>query len=98
MFISGQIGLLPRNLELPAPQSLASETALACQHVHRVSEALKNNSGGGWQGHIQLALYWLQNFDDLKHVKAAVKNLVLSLLLLRLLLPLMAALLPVSLS
>ena len=76
MFISGQIGLLPRSLELPSPPSLALETALACQHVRRITEALKNNSGGGWQGHTQLALYWLQNFADLRHVKPAVADLV----------------------
>lgn len=76
IFISGQIGLLPRNLELPSPQSLTQETAMACQHVSRVIEALKNNSGGGWEGHIQLALYWVQNWQDLPHVKTAVGVLV----------------------
>lgn len=55
---------------------MALETALACQHVDRVTKALKTNSGGGWEGHVQLALYWIQNFADLPRVRAAVKNLV----------------------
>ncbi|KAJ3554772.1 hypothetical protein NM688_g2937 [Phlebia brevispora] len=75
VFISGQIGLLPRNLALPSPQSLSAETALACQHVHRIVAALKNNSGGGWQGHAQLALYWVQSWQDLPHIKAGLRAL-----------------------
>ena len=76
MFISGQIGLLPYNLTLPTPQNLPLETALACQHVERISRALQTNSGGGWEGHVQLAVYWLQNYDDVAVVREAVKDLV----------------------
>ena len=76
MFISGQIGLLPHNLPLSTPQNLPLETALACQHVERISRALKTNSGGGWEGHVQLAVYWLQNYDDVAVVREAIKDLV----------------------
>ncbi|KAI0682865.1 hypothetical protein BC835DRAFT_1409526 [Cytidiella melzeri] len=75
VFISGQIGLIPHNLALPSPQSLSLETALACQHVNRVTNALKANSGGGWTGHVQLAVYWLQNFNDAVPVREAVKDM-----------------------
>lgn len=78
VFISGQIGLLPHNLTLPSPPSLALETALACQHVDRVTKALKMNSGGGWEGHVQLTVYWLQKYDDLYSVREAVGSLVRS--------------------
>jgi diphthine-ammonia ligase len=45
------------------------ETALACQHVARVTDALKNNSGGGWVGYPQAALYWLADINHLPHVE-----------------------------
>ena len=70
VFISGQIGLIPSSLTLPSPQSLAFETALSFQHVHRVVEALKNNSGGGWTGHMQGILYWLAHREDIDPVRA----------------------------
>ena len=41
-----------------------------------MTEALKSNSGGGWQGHTQLALYWVQNWEDLPHLKVAVAAIV----------------------
>ncbi|PCH41130.1 hypothetical protein WOLCODRAFT_143406 [Wolfiporia cocos MD-104 SS10] len=72
IFISGQIGLVPSSLALPAPPSLALETALAFQHAERVVDALKSNSGGGWAGCEQGALYWLVNAGDVCHVRAAV--------------------------
>ncbi|KAJ6539476.1 hypothetical protein B0H19DRAFT_361581 [Mycena capillaripes] len=68
VFISGQIGLIPRSLSLPSPQSLAVETALSLQHVERVTQAISTNSGG-WSGHTQLGLYWLANASDLSAVK-----------------------------
>ncbi|GLB33938.1 putative diphthamide synthase [Lyophyllum shimeji] len=74
IFISGQIGLIPSRLVLPSPRSLAVETALASQHVLRVTEVLRNNSGLGWVGHTQLALYWLANVNDLPHVKTAYRS------------------------
>ncbi|KAJ7684045.1 hypothetical protein B0H17DRAFT_1226051 [Mycena rosella] len=69
VFISGQIGLIPSSLSLPSPQSLALETALSLQHVNRVTEAVSTNTGGGWTGHTQLALYWLARVSDLPHAK-----------------------------
>ncbi|KAJ7044475.1 hypothetical protein C8F04DRAFT_587609 [Mycena alexandri] len=68
VFISGQIGLIPRSLSLPLPQALAVETALSLQHVGRVTEAL-NTTTGGWAGYTQLALYWLANASDLSPVQ-----------------------------
>ncbi|OSD04160.1 hypothetical protein PYCCODRAFT_1407777 [Trametes coccinea BRFM310] len=71
IFISGQIGLIPSSLTLPSPQSLGFESALLFQHVHRVVEALKNNSGGGWAGHYQGIVYWLANGNDIPLVREA---------------------------
>ncbi|KZT12538.1 uncharacterized protein LAESUDRAFT_638886 [Laetiporus sulphureus 93-53] len=71
VFISGQIGLLPSSLTLPAPVSLSTETALSFQHVERIVSTLKNNSGGGWEGHGQANLYWLAHASDVPHVKKA---------------------------
>ncbi|KAH9938240.1 uncharacterized protein B0H18DRAFT_1080984 [Fomitopsis serialis] len=71
IFISGQIGLLPSSLTLPSPQSLALETALSLQHVQRVTHALQNNTGGGWDGHQQGVLYWLANASDVSSVRTA---------------------------
>ncbi|EPT03708.1 hypothetical protein FOMPIDRAFT_49117 [Fomitopsis schrenkii] len=71
IFISGQIGLIPSSLTLPSPLSLALETALSFQHVHRVTTALQNNSGGGWEAHQQGVLYWLGNTEDVTCVRKA---------------------------
>ncbi|KAI0750773.1 hypothetical protein C8Q80DRAFT_1268091 [Daedaleopsis nitida] len=71
VFISGQIGLIPSSLALPSRQSLALEAALSFQHVHRVVEALKNNSGGGWAGHMQGIVYWLAHKEHVPPVRAA---------------------------
>jgi diphthine-ammonia ligase len=48
---------------------LALETALSLQHIGRVSDALTSNTGGGWVGYTQLALYWLANVSNLPVVK-----------------------------
>ncbi|KAJ4478264.1 hypothetical protein J3R30DRAFT_3702994 [Lentinula aciculospora] len=66
LFVSGQIGLLPSSITLPSPISLATETALSLQHVDRVVAALRN----GWDGHTQMAIYWL---SDVRHVNAVRK-------------------------
>ncbi|KAI1795151.1 hypothetical protein LXA43DRAFT_1110751 [Ganoderma leucocontextum] len=71
VFISGQIGLIPSSLSLPSPQALAVEAALSFQHVHRVVDVLKNNSGGGWSGHTQGTIYWLARKADVPPVRAA---------------------------
>jgi len=61
--------MIPSYLSLPSPSSLAMETALAYQHVARIISALKSHSGGGWVGHLQIALYWLADINHLLHVK-----------------------------
>ncbi|KAI0732994.1 hypothetical protein C8Q72DRAFT_958352 [Fomitopsis betulina] len=71
IFISGQIGLIPSSLALPSPPSLALETALSLQHVHRVAAALQNNSGGGLEAHQQGVLYWLHSAQDVPCVRKA---------------------------
>lgn len=63
--------MIPSTLSLPSPQSLATETALSIQHVDQITDVLRSNSGGGWVGHTQVALYWLANVGDLPHVKKA---------------------------
>ncbi|KAK7061844.1 Diphthine--ammonia ligase [Favolaschia claudopus] len=68
VFISGQIGLIPHSLALPSSPSLGLQTALSLQHVERVTRAISTVSGG-WQGHTQLALYWLANITDLGAVR-----------------------------
>lgn len=69
VFMSGQIGLIPSKLVLPSPRSFSTEFALASQHVSRVTTALQENSGGGWDGHSQLTIYWLVDSNDLYHSK-----------------------------
>ena len=69
MFISGQIGLIPNELVIPSPRSFSTEFALASQHVARVTNALQENSGGGWDGHSQLTIYWLVDSEDLTRSK-----------------------------
>ena len=64
----------PSNLSLPSPQSLALETALACQHVSRVLEALRSHNANAWKGYTQLALYWLQDPEHLPRVRHAVQG------------------------
>ncbi|KAH9853564.1 hypothetical protein C2E23DRAFT_884729 [Lenzites betulinus] len=71
VFISGQIGLIPSSLALPSPRSLALEAALSFQHVHRVVDALKTNSGGGWAGHYQSIVYWLVDAASVPPVREA---------------------------
>ncbi|TFK43414.1 hypothetical protein BDQ12DRAFT_718637 [Crucibulum laeve] len=74
IFVSGQIGLIPSHLVLPSPQSLATETALASQHVYRVIDALKNNSGGGWKSFPQADLFWLTAENDLISARNACRD------------------------
>ncbi|ESK96116.1 meiotically up-regulated 71 protein [Moniliophthora roreri MCA 2997] len=67
IFISGQIGLIPSSITLPNPPSLATETALAFQHVDRVVEVLKNS----WDGYNQSSIYWLDDVANLNAVRRA---------------------------
>lgn len=68
MFISGQIGLIPSSLSLPSPPSLGYETALACQHVERISKAVSETTGG-WEANAQLIVYWHSNPDIATRVR-----------------------------
>ena len=70
MFISGQIGLIPANLSLPSPNDPATEACLALQHTERVANAVRESSGR-WQGHTQLAIYWLVGRENAAGVAAA---------------------------
>lgn len=70
MFISGQIGLIPAKLSLPSPKDPATETSLAFQHTERVANAVRESSGQ-WQGHMQLAIYWLVHRENAAGVAAA---------------------------
>ena len=45
--------------------------SLSCQHVERVTQALRSSSGGGWAGHAQLVIYWLAHPTDAIHVRKA---------------------------
>lgn len=68
VFISGQIGLIPSQLIMPST-SLAMEVALSSQHVSRITAALRECAGGGWEGHAMLNIYWLTSSCSLPHVK-----------------------------
>jgi diphthine-ammonia ligase len=70
VFISGQIGLIPSSLTLPSPRCLALESALCLQHVKRITDVLKENSGG-WHGYTQLAMYWLTDGQNASHARKA---------------------------
>jgi diphthine-ammonia ligase len=71
VYVSGQIGLIPASMTFPSPQSLAIETALCFQHADRIKRVLAANTGGDWEGHPQLILYWLANVADIPSVRAA---------------------------
>jgi diphthine-ammonia ligase len=64
VFISGQIKLIPSSLSLPSPSSLATEAVLAFQHINRITCAVGCMSGGIWEEHKQLALYWFVDQMD----------------------------------
>lgn len=70
MFISGQIGLIPANLSLSSPKDPATEVCLTFQHTERVANAMRESSGR-WQGHTQLAIYWLVGRENTASVAAA---------------------------
>ncbi|KAK2466309.1 hypothetical protein APHAL10511_001951 [Amanita phalloides] len=71
VFMSGQIGLIPSSLHLPSPRSLGLETALACQHVERVSKCVSETTGD-WVGHAQLVVYWLSRLDHAMQVRQSI--------------------------
>ncbi|KAL0949412.1 hypothetical protein HGRIS_009473 [Hohenbuehelia grisea] len=68
IFISGQIGLIPSKLAMPSPQSLALETALACQHAKRVIDGLRGTMTH-WAETTQCNIYWIAAGQDVNTVK-----------------------------
>jgi hypothetical protein len=53
-------------------QSIVLETAFSLQHLHRIIQALKSNTGGGWDpGIIQGVICWIAQRDDVQLVKLA---------------------------
>ena len=68
VFISGQIGLISSQLTMPST-SLAMEVALSSQHVSRITAALRECAGGGWEGHTMLNTYWFRSSCSLSHLK-----------------------------
>ncbi|KAG2013521.1 hypothetical protein CC2G_010422 [Coprinopsis cinerea AmutBmut pab1-1] len=56
LFVSGQIGLTPRDLTLA--NSFPLQAALTHQHVARVIKAVSETTGS-WDGFPQLVLYWM---------------------------------------
>ncbi|PFH52835.1 hypothetical protein AMATHDRAFT_139377 [Amanita thiersii Skay4041] len=71
VFISGQIGLIPSSLTLPSPRSMSFETALACQHVDRIAQAMGSSD---WSGYTQGVIYWHSNAKTVVPLKQALKN------------------------
>ncbi|KAG8911317.1 hypothetical protein FRC01_005779 [Tulasnella sp. 417] len=66
LFVSGQIGLIPAQMQLPSPASLAMESALAFQHLDRITTLIKSNSGRDWLPVAQGAIVWTagaEHFD-----------------------------------
>jgi enamine deaminase RidA (YjgF/YER057c/UK114 family) len=78
VFVSGQIGLVPSSMSIPAPRSLATEIPLASQHADRIVKALSSGAGGGWDGHAQLLLYWVAQERHISHAIAAAQRLDVS--------------------
>lgn len=72
IFVSGQIGMLPANLALPSPPSLAEEVALASQHTGRIVRALESGTGGGWEGIPMLNVFWYADVADALAVRGCV--------------------------
>ena len=53
--------MIPSNLALPSPSSLAQEVALASQHAGRIVKALESGTGGGWEGIPMLNVFWYED-------------------------------------
>jgi len=64
VFLSGQIALNPPTMTL-VNDSLATEAALAFQHLDRVAEAFQTSTGG-WSGRALCAMCWTASPDDLR--------------------------------
>lgn len=81
VFVSGQIGMIPRDLSLPSPRSLTLEAALCMQHADRIAHALSESSGR-WTGYSQLIVFWLsdeKHFDTVSRMHSKLQKVKPSL-------------------
>jgi hypothetical protein len=66
-------------MNMPSPQSLATEVPLASQHADRIVKALSGSTGGGWDDcHAQLILYWAAEERHVSHAIMAAQRLDVS--------------------
>jgi hypothetical protein len=64
-------------MNMPSPQSLATEVPLASQHADRIVKALSGS--GGWNDcHAQLILYWAAEECHVSHAITAAQRLDVS--------------------
>lgn len=61
--------MIPANLSLPSPPSLAQEVALASQHARRIIRALESGTGGGWEGIPMLDIFWYASAENMLAVR-----------------------------
>ncbi|KIO32876.1 hypothetical protein M407DRAFT_18335 [Tulasnella calospora MUT 4182] len=71
LFVSGQIGLIPAQMQLPSPTSLAMESALAFQHLDRITTLIKSNSGRDWLPVAQGSIIWTAGTEYFDGARAA---------------------------
>ncbi|KAG9046358.1 hypothetical protein FS837_004582 [Tulasnella sp. UAMH 9824] len=76
LFVSGQIGLIPAQMQLPSPTSLAMESALAFQHLDRITTLIKSNSGRDWSPVAQGVIIWTAGAEHFNGARAAWANYV----------------------
>ncbi|KIY74101.1 hypothetical protein CYLTODRAFT_364437, partial [Cylindrobasidium torrendii FP15055 ss-10] len=74
LFVSGQIGMIPKDLSLPEPRSIKQETMLCTQHADRIVDAIREGTAGKWRGTCQSAIYWLADASYAPVVQAAVQR------------------------
>ncbi|KAG8949307.1 hypothetical protein FRC04_008909 [Tulasnella sp. 424] len=71
LFVSGQIGLIPAQMQLPSPPNLGMESALAFQHLDRITTLTKANSGRDWSPIAQSAIIWTESAEHFDGARAA---------------------------
>ncbi|KAG9019530.1 hypothetical protein FRB90_000839 [Tulasnella sp. 427] len=74
LFVSGQIGLIPAQMQLPSPTSLATESALAFQHLDRITTLARANAGRDWAPAAQSAIIWTAGPHYFNGARAAWKT------------------------
>ncbi|KAG8914151.1 hypothetical protein FRC00_000765 [Tulasnella sp. 408] len=65
------IGLIPAQMQLPSPTSLAMESALAFQHLDRITTLIKSNSGRDWSPVAQGVIIWTAGAEHFNGARAA---------------------------